>query len=54
MMHIHIYFTNICSYRDLIYNGQKRRRRAKAINKGFDITWVGGQHTIDRRWLDIP
>jgi hypothetical protein len=18
------------------------------------ITWVGGQHTIDRRWLDIP
>jgi hypothetical protein len=41
-------------YRDLIYNEQKGRRRAKAINKGFDITWVGGQHTIDRRWLDIP
>jgi hypothetical protein len=40
-------------YRDLIYNGQEGRRRAKAINKGFDITWVGGQHTIDRRWLDF-
>ena len=24
------------------------------IGKGFDITWVGGQNTIDRGWLDIP
>ena len=40
-------------YRDLIYNGQ-RERGVKTIGKGFDITWVGGQHTIDRRWLDIP
>jgi hypothetical protein len=41
-------------YRDLIYNGQKGMGRAKAISKGFDITWVGGQNTIDREWLDIP
>ena len=41
-------------YRDLIYNGPKGRRRAKAINNGFDITWVGGQHTMDRRELDMP
>ena len=41
-------------YRDLIHNGQKGMGRAKAISKGFDITWVGGQNTIDREWLDIP
>jgi hypothetical protein len=40
-------------YRDLIYNGQ-RDRGVKTIGKGFDITWVGGQNTIDRGWLDIP
>ena len=38
----------------MIYNGQKGMGRAKAISKGFDITWVGGQNTIDREWLDIP
>ena len=27
---------------------------AKTIGKGFDITLVGGQNTIDRGWLEIP
>ena len=35
-------------YRDLIYNGQKGMGRAKAISKGFDITWVGGQYLLEQ------
>jgi hypothetical protein len=40
-------------YRDLIYSGQGVRGE-KTNSKRFDITWVGGQNTIDRGWLDIP